>query len=214
MTFISKLYNTLGLPIRLIFSHETVNRIGMLSLRDERYDIVKKHLQGRLIDIGCGNGSISLFLWQLGAKVHSIDTSKEALQVNRSLRNLNEESRHFDPNLCQGDAMRLPYKEETFDIVCCLETLEFVADDIPAINEIERVTKQGGKVILFIPYDTRMDDEGESLGYYRRYSIKTMKKKLCSGQLSIKRLVFWYFPVLKLLDLRIWQSCLIHQSML
>ncbi len=58
MKFYSKAVNFLALPIRLVFSHETVNRLGLRSLRDERYDIIKKHLNGRLIDIGCGNNEL------------------------------------------------------------------------------------------------------------------------------------------------------------
>jgi hypothetical protein len=35
MKFTSKLINALGLPVRLIFSHETVNKLGLRSMRDE-----------------------------------------------------------------------------------------------------------------------------------------------------------------------------------
>lgn len=59
MRYFSKIYNIIGLPLRLVFSHETVNKLGMRSLRDERYDMVRRHLKGRLIDIGCGNNELS-----------------------------------------------------------------------------------------------------------------------------------------------------------
>ena len=153
------------------------------------------------IDIGCGNGSISLLLWLLGTEVHAIDISYRALQVTRSLRELNRYTSNFDPNLCHSDAMQLPYQEEYFDIVCCLEALEFVRDDIPAIAEIERVVKPGGLVILFIPYDERVTGNEKKLGYYRRYSFKTIREKLGSKRLRVERIDFWYFPMLKLFDL-------------
>ena len=153
-----------------------------------------------VIDIGCGNGSISLLVWLLGAEVHSIDISFRALQVARSLRDLNRYTSKFDPNLCHSDAMQLPYQDETFDIICCLEALEFVRDDIPAIAEIERITKPGGLVILFIPYDERVTGTEKKLGYYRRYSFKTIKEKLGSKQLRVERIDFWYFPMVKLFD--------------
>jgi len=194
------LYFSFGSPTSSLWSYPIFDYASLFRMK-----LVREFLgdiEGKtVIDIGCGNGSISLLLWLLGAKVHSIDTSMEALQVTRSARNLSERSAQFAPNLCKGDAMRLPYKEETFDIVCCLETLEFVPDDIPAIEEIERVTKPGGMVILFIPYDARATGEEKPLGYYRRYSVKTMKEKLGSRQLRLKRVTFWYFPMLKLLDL-------------
>lgn len=58
MVFRSELLNVIGLPVRLIFSHETVNKLGLRSLKDERYDIVKRYVTGRLIDIGCGDNEL------------------------------------------------------------------------------------------------------------------------------------------------------------
>ena len=157
--------------------------------------------QKEILDLGCGNGSVSFLMWYLGAKVCSVDISKQALESTRRLRCLSEPSAQFEPNLCQGDATRLPLREETFDIVFCIETLEHLQDDASAIKEIERVTKSGGTVILAVPYDSRVTGNGESLGTYRRYSFKTLKERLFTRRLRLKRAVFWCFPLLKVLDL-------------
>jgi ubiquinone/menaquinone biosynthesis C-methylase UbiE len=178
-----------------IFDYASLYRMKMIS--EFLGDVKGK----RAIDVGCGNGSISLLLWLLGVEVHSMDLSYKALQVNRSLRYLNKRSATYDPNLCHSDAMKLPYQDETFDIVCCLEALEFVKDDIPAIQEIERVAKKDAVVILFIPYDPRVTETQESFGYYRRYTFKTIKQKMEAKQLRVERIDFWYFPMLKLFDL-------------
>ena len=194
------IYRSWGSLNTLLWSYPIIDYVSLFRLKLIREFL--GNIEGKtVIDIGCGNGSISLLLWLLGAKVHSIDTSMEALQVITGRRSLSERIPQFEPNLCQSDAMRLPYKGETFDIACCLETLEFVPDDMPAIKEIERVTKPGGMVLLFIPYDARATGEEKSLGYYRRYSFQTMKEKVGSRQLRLKRFAFWYFPMLKLLDL-------------
>jgi ubiquinone/menaquinone biosynthesis C-methylase UbiE len=213
------LYRSWGSSTSFLWSYPIIDYVSLFRMK-----LIKEFLGDiggkTVVDIGCGNGSISLLLWLLGAKVHSIDTSMEALQVTRSIRSLSERSTsletlqattgrrslseripQFEPNLCQSDAMRLPYKGETFDIACCLETLEFVPDDMPAIKEIERVTKPGGMVLLFIPYDARATGEEKSFGYYRRYSFQTIKEKVGSRQLRLKHFAFWYFPMLKLLDL-------------
>ena len=67
--------NIISLPIRLAFSHETVNRFGLRSVRDERYAIVRNHCKGRLLDIGCGNNqlvkdyghdSVGVDVWDFG----------------------------------------------------------------------------------------------------------------------------------------------------
>ena len=209
------LYQSWGSSTDILWSYPVIDYVSSFRMKLVK-DLLGELKGKKVIDIGCGNGSISLLLWLLGAKVSSVDTSIEALQVTRNVRSLGKHSSslenlqaimgnkslgerigQFDPNLCQSDAMQLPYKGETFDVVCCLETLEFVQDDIPAIREIERITKVGGIIILVIPYD----EEAKSRGYYRRYSFQTLKEKLGSDQFRLKRFVFWYFPMLKLLDL-------------
>jgi ubiquinone/menaquinone biosynthesis C-methylase UbiE len=160
-----------------------------------------KPLDGKMaIDIGCGRGSISFLLWFLGARTHSVDISAGALQQTKSIRRLDKCSALFQPNLCQGDAIRLPFREEIFDIVCCLETLGLLPDDRTAIEEIERVVKPGGTVILAVPYDNRAVGKEQKLEYNRRYSFKSLKDLLHNGQLHPERVVFWRFPVLELLD--------------
>lgn len=154
-----------------------------------------------VLDLGCGNGSISFLLWYLGAKVHSVDISKRALKSTRNLRRISERNTQFEPSLCQGDATKLPLEEETFDIVFCIETLEHLRDDRSAIKEIERVTKSGGTVILAVPYDSKVTCSEKSGESYRRYSFETLKERLLSSRLCLKRAIFWCFPVLKILDL-------------
>lgn len=154
-----------------------------------------------ILDLGCGNGSISFLLWYLGAKVHSIDISKQALETTQNLRQLSEASSHFDPNLCQGDATKLPLRTEMFDTVFCIETLEHLQDDLSALKEIERVTKSGGMVVLAVPFDSRVKSDNALRGRYRRYSFETLKELLFSSRLRLNRAIFWCFPVLQLLDL-------------
>lgn len=150
-----------------------------------------------ILDLGCGNGSISLLMWYLGAKVHSVDITKQALNSTRNLNKINKNTAPFNPRLCMGDATELPLKTEAFDIVFCIETLEHIQDDKSAIKEIERVTKRGGTVILAVPYSSKVS----RIQNYRCYSFKTIKERLFSKALRLTRSVFWCFPVLRLLDL-------------
>jgi ubiquinone/menaquinone biosynthesis C-methylase UbiE len=150
-----------------------------------------------ILDLGCGNGSISLLLWYLGARTHSVDITKQSLNATRNLRRLSEHTARFDTRLCMGDATKLPFRPEMFDVVFCIETLEHIQDDESAIKEIERVTKRGGTVVLAVPYSSK----APSIQNYRCYSFQTMKERLFSKAFRLTRSIFWCFPVLKFLDL-------------
>lgn len=53
----------------------------------------------------------------------------------------------------KADAEHLPFKPEAFDIVTACEVLEHLYDMDTAINEIKRVTKKDGYIIITIPND-------------------------------------------------------------
>jgi len=50
-----------------------------------------------------------------------------------------------------GDAEKLPFPNEYFDVVLCIETLEHLMEPPKAANEIKRVLKPSGKIILTTP---------------------------------------------------------------
>jgi ubiquinone/menaquinone biosynthesis C-methylase UbiE len=153
-----------------------------------------------VVDIGSGTGSMSFCFWSLGAKVHSVDISFRALQVTRSLRTLIKRSIQFETSLCQADAMKLPFKGETFEIVCCLETLGLLPDDRTAIEEIARVTRRGGTVIVAVPYNAQVTGKEKMTNHHRQYSFETLRERLFTKQLCLERAIFWRFPMLDLLD--------------
>ena len=49
------------------------------------------------------------------------------------------------------DIARLPYADESFDIVLCSHVLEHVPDDRAAIHELARIVKPGGTVVVVVP---------------------------------------------------------------
>jgi SAM-dependent methyltransferase len=78
--------------------------------------------------------------------------------------------------LIRGNALQLPYSNETFDIVYCHFLLLWVKDPLQALLEMKRVTKPGAHIIAFAEpdYSARVDQPGKlvQLGRWQTESLK------------------------------------------
>jgi ubiquinone/menaquinone biosynthesis C-methylase UbiE len=94
----------------------------------------------RVLDIGCGTGEGTLFLAREfpQARVRGIDISEEMVREARRKVGLDPEGRIA---FTVGDAARLPYDEESFDLVAQVNMPPF-------FDEIARVLRPGGSVIV------------------------------------------------------------------
>jgi 2-polyprenyl-6-hydroxyphenyl methylase/3-demethylubiquinone-9 3-methyltransferase len=93
---------------------------------------------GDVLDIGCGGGFLSNHLGSLGHRVTGLDTSRDALAVA---------SRYDRTGLVryqQGDALKLPFEDASFDAVCAMDFLEHVENPEQVIAEAARVLKPSG----------------------------------------------------------------------
>lgn len=98
---------------------------------------------GRVLDVGCGNGGISLLLAELrpDLQITGIDFESKPLEDARiyaSRNGLNNLS--FE----QDDAHELKYEDGTFDGVLCQTVLTHVRDAETVVREMGRVLKSGG----------------------------------------------------------------------
>lgn len=99
-----------------------------------------------VLDVGCGGGFICEEFASRGAQVTGVDPSKPSLD---------EAARHagqmgYGIDYRNGSGEKLPFADNSFDLVSCCDVLEHVEDLAQTLNEISRVLKPGG--IFF--YDT------------------------------------------------------------
>lgn len=103
---------------------------------------------GFVLDDGCGVGVYLERLAVSARRAHGVefDFSRSA-EAGRRLSQA-APGRGF---VAQARAERLPYASATFDLVLSHEVLEHVPDDRGAVQEILRVLRPGGRLVLFAP---------------------------------------------------------------
>lgn len=130
-----------------------------------RYLSPGRHQDRRALDLGCGTG-LNLEHLQRYAQVTGTDYYEEALDfcLARGYR-----------DLCKADAAFLPFKEQYFDIVTALDVIEHLDDDLTALQELYRVVRPGGLLIVSVPaYKFLWTYWDDILGHRRRYTTRMM----------------------------------------
>jgi demethylmenaquinone methyltransferase / 2-methoxy-6-polyprenyl-1,4-benzoquinol methylase len=94
----------------------------------------------KILDIAAGTGSSSKPLVAKGADVIALDFSEGMLAAGRK--------RHKDIKFQQGDALKLPFTENSFDVTTISFGLRNTSDTSAALKEALRVTKQSGRIVI------------------------------------------------------------------
>jgi len=103
-----------------------------------------------LLDVGCGTGQYIVPLAKRKKKCFGIDPLKSS--IKRSQDYANTENVTNVP-LFLGNGEYLPFKDKSFNVVLCLSTLQHVADQKKTLDEIYRILKNKGLLIIQIPTD-------------------------------------------------------------
>jgi len=97
-----------------------------------------------ILEVGCGNGYYLSLLNRLDneTKLTGIDNDSSALQAAKKI--IKEKS----TKLILGPAEKLPFEDNSFDKVVMSEVIEHVEDENRSLQEIHRVLKKGGVLVL------------------------------------------------------------------
>lgn len=96
-----------------------------------------------LLDVGCASGYFTVYFKNKAKNICGVDINK----------NLIEEAKknYKGVKFILLKSEKLPFKSNTFDVVTILDVLEHVDNDKIMINEIYRVLKKNGLLILSVP---------------------------------------------------------------
>ena len=138
-----------------------------------------------ILDVATGTGRVPLIMARNAAfagHVIGLDASRQMLKVAR--KKVAAERFEEYISLSRGDAQDLPYSDDSFDVVACLEALEFLPGQRAALAEMVRVLRPGGLLLVSIRIDTRWMPT-------RTWSEARMRRELAAMKLRDARVAIW-----------------------
>jgi len=169
-----------------------VEKLGFTSLRQERFNICLKYVQGRVLDIGCSsNQFIQIYKNKSRTDSLGVDTYKwEGADI-----------------VC--DTTKLPFKNNTFDTVTIIASLNHIPKREKVLKEAYRVLRPNGHILVTMinPIISRISHtivrkrfdfdqkgrgkmkKGEVFGFWPKEVISYLS---CTGFREIKKIPFIY----------------------
>lgn len=119
--------------------------------------------KGIHLDVGTGRGDGTLLISKT-KKCFGFDYGNVSTKIAKSK----------DLEVCQADATRMPFKSKIFESVTCLDVLEHIPSPDLAIDEICRVLKDDGILVLQTPTQDMFKER--ILHFIRKHKIKSQKQ--------------------------------------
>ncbi|PSQ45048.1 SAM-dependent methyltransferase [Halobacteriales archaeon SW_6_65_15] len=127
--------------------YDTVNPfIWNEEMRAEALTMLDVEEGDRVLDVGCGTGFATEGLLEHTENVHGLDQSVHQLE-----KAWDKLGKHDPVSFYRGDAERLPFKDDTFDVVWSSGSIEYWPDPVATLRDMRRVVKPGGQVLVVGP---------------------------------------------------------------
>ena len=183
----------LGRIIAFIMSFETkgMNQIGL--------DLLELRPNDKVLEVGFGHGktiSKGCALIKNGTFA-GIDISKTMLSVAENYNKRLIEKGRVELKLAGVD--NIPYKDNYFDKVLTVHTIYFWKDPSKSINELHRVMKPGGRLVIGFRFDSNAKQSfpAEVYTFFSEDEVSTMLKEAgfsiyqCKNDFNSKRSLYW-----------------------
>ena len=125
---------------RMNKSHENLVKWGISHLNINNNDII--------LDIGCGGGvNVKRFSEiAINGKVFGLDYSEVSVEKSKDLNQLAIDGGKVE--IIQGSVSKMPFEDETFNLITAFETVYFWPDFASDLKELNRILKSGGTIFI------------------------------------------------------------------
>ena len=172
-----------------------------MEIREAAINLVKVP-SNLFLDAGCGVGALAFIYNDIMSnhfenyRMIGIDISHQSLKL-ASIQNL------ANARYCRANLRNLPFPDKTFDVIFLVEVIEHISDKELVINEISRVMKDNGQLIVTTPnrdcITLKIHNRLLDLGF-RIYKRPIVNKDEYCSMVQIMKLadICGLYPVIKL----------------
>jgi len=126
-------------------------------------------------------------------RVFGLDISWQSIEICKS---------KSIKDLVQADAQRLPFADNSMDVVVALDVLEHLENDSGSMYEVARVLNKDGVFIFNTPALMQLFSCHDlAFHHFRRYSASELKSKLTDASFKVNLITYWSFFMLPIVYL-------------
>ncbi len=157
---------------RMNRSHEVLTNwaLGFVEIRSD----------AEALDIGCGGGETLKRLLARAPEGHITGVDYSEVSVETSLKNAEKAVQDGRISVVQGSVEKLPFEDESFDVITTVESLYFWPDPAANLKEVFRVTRHGGALLIAL----NIHDNGSLSSEKKASSIEFGAKVFTRWQLA------------------------------
>lgn len=157
-----------------------------------RYEAATPLVKGKVVlDIASGSGYGSAFLATSAKKVYGVDVDKDAIAYAK--KNYAAENVEFK----LGDGTSIPLEDNSVDIVVSFETIEHIEKYEVFMDEVKRVLKDDGMLILSTPNDVEFPETNHfHIHEFERTELEKLVKKYFKNTKSYYQATWLYNALL------------------
>jgi ubiquinone/menaquinone biosynthesis C-methylase UbiE len=189
----------LGRRIVILLYDLTAGNYDGIKQFDEGFErqTISKTLLGELakrqgawvLDVATGTGRVPFLLLEdpdFMGDVIGLDAAGKMLLQAQTKMNKQTQANENRVTWIKQSAMNLPFADRTFDVITCLESLEFFPSDLVALDEMVRLLRPGGFLVA-----SRRRGRDAHLFFGRYRSIKNFERVLDDLDLVQIRTYLW-----------------------